>query len=90
MRSVLIALCLASLTACDALSMAQKKPAQAQAARIKGCQQRGKSKPFPLSSLSTYFTIFTIFCAWSVLAAKPSPPAQKAGLPAQLQLAGIR
>lgn len=32
MRSVLIALCLASLTACDALSMAQKKPAQAQAA----------------------------------------------------------
>ena len=32
MKSVLIALCLASLTACDALSMAQKKPAQVQTA----------------------------------------------------------
>jgi osmotically-inducible protein OsmY len=32
MRSVLIALCLASLTACDGLSMSQKKPGEAQAA----------------------------------------------------------
>jgi hyperosmotically inducible periplasmic protein len=32
MRSVLIALCIASLTACDGLSMSQKKPAEAQAA----------------------------------------------------------